>query len=34
MLPSTAKDPNVKVPDINSLEDNIHAGPTLTVPNN
>lgn len=26
MLPSTAKDPNVNIPDINDLESNIHAG--------
>jgi membrane-bound lytic murein transglycosylase MltF len=26
MLPSTAKDPNVNIPDINNLENNIHAG--------
>jgi len=26
MLPSTAKDPNVNIPNINNLENNIHAG--------
>ena len=26
LLPSTAKDPNVNIPDINDLESNIHAG--------
>jgi membrane-bound lytic murein transglycosylase MltF len=26
MLPSTAKDPNVNIPNINDLENNIHAG--------
>jgi membrane-bound lytic murein transglycosylase MltF len=26
MLPATAKDPNVNIPDINDLESNIHAG--------